>query len=136
MSNIIYPIPPTEIERSLELDIYARFMRHIRLIPHNREEIKILMGIQFVSDMTASSEAHVTKVLVDLGLRTPRFALPAEYLDYVDASMLRDGLEYGAPSASAKELVNYWASIGEDRFAGVKRQYTLLDEEIYVSLNH
>ena len=136
MTNIIYPIPSRDTGKALEMDIYARFMRHLRLIPHNREEIKILISIQFVSDMTASSEAHVSKVLVDSGLRAPRSAFPAEYLEYVDGSMMREGLEYGAPSNGAKELVSHWATIGEDQFAKFKRQYTLVDEEIYAGLNH
>jgi len=131
MSNIIYPILPSDAGKTLEMDIYARFMRHLRLIPHNREEIKILISIQFVSDMTASSEAHVSKVLVDLGLRAPRSAFPADYLAYTDASMMREGFEYGAPSQGIKDLVTHWSEIGEDKFAQFKRQYTLLDQDIY-----
>jgi hypothetical protein len=136
MTNIIYPIPPKEEGKTLEMDIYVRFMRHLRLIPHNRDEIKILSSIQFVSDMTGSSEAHVSKVLADLGLKASRLAFPAEFLDYADASMMRQGYEYGAPSQSTKDLVDHWVTIGEDQFAGFKRQYSLVDEEFYLGVNH
>ncbi len=136
MSNIIYPIPSTDSDKSIEMDVYTRFMRHLRLISYNRDEIKILMSIQFVADMTASSEAHVSKVLVDLGLRAPRLAFPAEYLDYVDAAMVRADSEFGAPSEAMKDLVSYWGSIGEDKFVSFKRQYSLLDESIYSGVNH
>lgn len=135
MSNIIYPVPPSETEKTLEMDIYVRFMRHLRLIPHSREEIKVLSSIQFVSDMTGSSEAHVSKVLSDLGLKAPRLAFPEEFLNYVDAAMMREGYEYGAPSHSTKDLVGYWAKIGEDQFAGFKRQYSLVDEEFYQGIH-
>ena len=133
---INYPIPPTDTSKHIEMDIYARFMRHIRLVPHNREEIKVLIAIQFVSDMTASSEAHVSKVLVELGLTGPRSAFPAEYLDYVDASMMREGFEYGAPSMHTKDLVDFWSANGEDKFAAYKRQYSLLNEEIYSGVHY
>lgn len=123
--RIVYPLPPEGQEQQMELDIYTRFMRHLRLIPHSREEIKILSAIQFVATMTANSEAHVTKILVDLGLRAPRFALPASYLDYADSAIVRSDQEFGAASNHLKDLDRHWADIGEQRFSAFQYQYSL-----------
>ena len=121
--RIIYPIAPQDLTKSLELDMYTHFMRHLRMIPHTREEVKILNAIEFVATMTASSEAHVTKVLIDLGLRAPRFALPASYLDYADSAILRHENSFGAANNSLKDLDAHWAVIGEQRFPAYQASF-------------
>ena len=130
-TKIILPLPPEGTGKDLEMDVYARFMRHIRLSPQSRMEIKILSSIQFVADMTANSEALVTKILVDLGLRAPRFALPADYLDFADQAITRDNHMPGSATNHLRDLNRHWVHIGEDPFAGVKKSYSILDESIY-----
>lgn len=127
--RIVYPLPPEEMSQQMEMDIYTRFMRHLRIIPHSRAEIKILSAIQFVATMTANSEAHVTKVLVDLGLRAPRFALPASYLDYADSAIVRSDQDFGAASNHLRDLDKHWAEIGEERFNAFQYQYALSGEK-------
>lgn len=118
------PVAP-EIGQDQEMEIYAFFMRHLRLVPNSRIEIKVLSAIQFTADVLDCSDAHVSRVLVDLGLRAPRMAFPADFLSYADAALMRSGWEVGGPSASLLALKTYWDTIGEDRFAAFRNEYSL-----------
>ena len=111
------------------MDIYARFMRHLRCVPNSRVEIKVLAAIQFTADMLDYSDAHVAKLLVELGLRAPRMAFPAEFLCFADQALMRECWEIGGPSSALLDLRDYWASVGEDRFAGMRCEFPLLVEE-------
>jgi len=124
----ILPLPPSHpATEKDEMAIYARFMRHLRHVPSSRMEIKILSAIQFAADMLDHSDAHVSKILVDLGLRAPRIAFPADFLGFIDQSMMRTGWDVGGPSGGMVDLKSFWDYIGEDRFAAFKVQYPLLD---------
>lgn len=127
-ASLILPLPPTEKEAVSEMDIYARFMRHLRMVPNSRPEIKVLSAIQFTADMMDIGDALVAKTLVDLGLRAPRRAYPAAYLDHIDRSLMRSGWDVGGPSASTLELKAYWDEIGEDPFAPFRREYPRVQE--------
>ncbi|MGE4312667.1 MAG: hypothetical protein AB7E85_00160 [Pseudobdellovibrionaceae bacterium] len=131
-SKIILPLPPEDpITQAMEMDVYAQFMRHLRHLNHSRMEVKILNSIDYVAHMTGNSEAHVTKILVDLGLRAPRFALPASYLDFADAAMVRTAYAL-APSQALRELEHHWEEIGDDRFAALRQQNWLrMDEDLF-----
>jgi hypothetical protein len=130
--SIVLPLPPTEKEAVSEMEIYARFMRHLRMVPNSRSEIKVLSAIQFTADMMDLGDALVAKTLVDLGLRAPRRAMPAAYLDHVDRSLMRSGWDVGGPSPSSLELKSHWDMIGEDPFAAFRREYTLVDVPVTV----
>lgn len=121
------PIPPAHVKKSdAEIEIYARFMRHLRHVPNNRVEIKVLSAIQFTADMTDNSDAHVAKVLVDYGLRAPRMAFPADFLRFADQSFARSTWAVGGPSRALLELRAHWESIGEDRFCAYRGEYSLV----------
>ena len=124
------PLPPTNKDATTEMEIYARFMRHLRMVPNSRAEIKVLSAIQFTADMMDIGDALVAKTLVDQGLRAPRRALPAAYLDHVDRSLMRSGWDVGGPSASTMELKGYWDKIGEDPFAPFRRDYPRVHEPV------
>jgi len=126
--KVEYPLPP-DLKESTEMEIYARFMRHLRMVPNSREEIKILSAIQFTADMVDVGDALVSKVLVDLGLRAPRKAFPASFLEHVDRSLMRTGWEIGGPSKSVLALKKHWDEIGEDQFAAFRRDYTVIEPE-------
>ena len=126
-SQIELPLPP-ETEDALAMDVYARFMRHLRQVPHSRVEIKVLSAIQFTANMMDYTDAQITKMLVDMGLRAGRDAFPADYLEFAYNSLMRTGWEVGGPSAGLLALQDYWDTTGEDKFAAFKRQYSLLDE--------
>lgn len=91
-------------------EIYSRFMGHLRHVPISRMEIKVLSALQFTADMMDCSDAHVSKVLVDMGLRAPRDAFPMEFLDYMDRAIMRSGWDIGAPSKGMVALRDQWFS--------------------------
>ncbi|MCC6598482.1 MAG: hypothetical protein IT559_06810 [Alphaproteobacteria bacterium] len=121
---ILLPLAP-DAEQDQEMEIYARFMRHLRLVPNSRMEIKALSAMQFTADLLNCSDAHVARVLVDLGLRAPRMAFPAEFLSYADGALMRSGWEVGGPSISLLALKNFWDENGEDKFAAFRGEYAV-----------
>lgn len=125
------PLPPQK-EQEAELEIYARFMRHLRHVPNSRMEIKVLSAIQFIADMLDYSDAHISKLLVEMGLRAPRMAFPAEYLRFADRALMRNEWAIGGPTPALLELKSYWDGIGEDRFAAFKGDFPLIAEDAYV----
>jgi len=131
-SNIILPLPPMAANANPEREIYARFMRHLRNVPNSCMQIKVLSAIQFTADMLDIGDSLVTKTLVDCGLRAPRKALPSDYLQFVDRSLMRSGWEVGGPSASAAELKAHWDKIGEDKFAAVRGKVPVATQTLFV----
>lgn len=129
--RVILPLPALDAEAA-DLEVYARFMRHLRMVPNSRMDIKILSAIQFTSDMMDLNDAIVAKALADMGLRAPRRAFPESYLEHVDRSMMRSGFEVGGPCKSALAVKEHWDKIGEDRFAAFNRQYSLAEEPLNV----
>lgn len=119
--RIHLPLPPAlELEARFEMEIYARFMRHLREVPNSRVEIKVLSAIQFTADMMDVGDALVAKTLVDLGLRAPRHAFPPAFLDFADRALQRTAWDLGGnPPTSIVELRDHWERIGENRFAGM-----------------
>lgn len=123
-SNVTLPLPP-KVEHDVDMAIYARFMRHLRNVPNSRMEIKVLSAVQFTADMMDHSDAHIAKVLVELGLRAPRMAFPADFLEFIDNAQLRQDWEIGSPTKGMLELKEHWDRTGEDKFAAFKRQYAI-----------
>lgn len=133
-SKTCLPLPPAESART-EMEIYARFMRHLRMVPNSEMDIKILSAIQFTADLLDIGDALVAKTLVDQGLRAPRKAYPASYLEFIDRSLMRTGWDVGGPTVSAAALKQHWDLIGEDKFAAVRHvdtQLPLPSETIFV----
>ncbi len=133
MEKVILPLPPenTDTQRD-EMEIYARFMRHIRHVPTSRMEIKILSAIQFTADMLDQSDALVAKTLVDLGLWAPRQAFPSEFLTFVDRSLQRTAWDCDGPSESIVALKGHWDRIGESRFIGnLPGEYVVFSETVF-----
>lgn len=115
--RITLPLPPTQSdEMRFEMEVYARFMRHLRLVPGTRMDIKILSSIQFTADMMDHGDALVARILVDMGLRAPRRAFPVAFIDFIDKSAQRFAAGLGTPAPAALMLRQHWDRIGEDRF--------------------
>lgn len=132
-AKIILPLLPEDQSGVVdEATIYSRFVRHLQMVPNSQPAIKVLSAIQFTADFLGYSDAHVSKVLVDLGLRATRQAFPAEFLNYVDAALPRGGWEIGGPSQSVQELASYWIAVGEDPFIAAKLGYPVLDVGVVV----
>ncbi len=124
-SEILLPLPPDRNADPQDMELYARFMRYLRHVPNSRMEIKILSAIQFTADMSGYSDAHIAKILVDMGLRAPRMAFPASFLEFADNALMRPAWAVGGPTPSLQELKAHWDRIGEDKFAAFKREYPL-----------
>lgn len=129
---IVLPVPSARECQSSDMDVLARFMRHLRHVPISRMEIKILSAIQFTADIMDHSDAHIAKVLVELGLRAPRSAFPAEFLTFCDRALMREDWAVGGPSQAMKALKTHWNETGEDKFESTKsvlnrEQYSLLE---------
>ena len=121
--------------RSEDRTIYKRFMSHLPCVPNTRIEIKVLSSIQFTADILGYSDAHISKVLVDLGLRASRAAFPISFLNYADNALIRTVWDIGAPSSALKELDIYWENHREERFTSLCAETRWLDEqESYQSL--
>jgi hypothetical protein len=133
-TKTILPLPPEDMKARSEMEIYARFMRHLRLVPNSRQEIKILSAIQFTADMLDISDALISKTLVDLGLRAPRESFPVEYLDFIDKTLLRSGWQVGGPTAGSAELKAHWDEIGEDKFAAYRREPVTIEQPMFVDV--
>ena len=130
--NIFLPLPPLDNAAKDVLEIYGRFMRHVRLAPNSNVYIKILSGIQFTADMMDLPDAYVAKTLADMGLRAPRKAFPESYLDHVDKSLMRHGWNVDEGAESSIDMRRFWDEIGEDKFASFKKDYDLLAEPLKV----
>lgn len=130
--NVFLPLPPLGGMETIELEVYARFMRHIRMVPNSNIDIKVLSAIQFTSDMMDLNDAVVSKILADMGLRAPRRAFPGSYLDHVDQSLMRSGWDVGGPCASSIDMKRFWDDIGEDKFAPFKKDYPRIEEHVRV----
>ncbi|HAJ89859.1 MAG TPA: hypothetical protein DCM27_02410 [Rhodospirillaceae bacterium] len=130
-SHILLPLPPMDVKAEFEMDVYVRFMRYLRQVPVSRHDIGVLTAIQYVADMMDMPDEHITKILVDLGLRAPRMAFPEVYLEVVDKISLREihDLNYG--SFALRELRHHWQAIREDKFAAFNRGYPSLVEGIF-----
>ena len=124
--TVTLPLPP-EVHESETMKVYARFMQHLRCVPNSRQEIKVLSAVQFTADMMDHSDAHIAKVLVELGLRAPRMAFPAEYLTFADQSLMRNGWEVGGLSQALLELREFWNRQGDDKFAAFRGDYPLVE---------
>ena len=134
-SGAVLPLPPRVAgisARADDMEIYVFFMRHLRHVPCSRAAIKVLSAIQFTADILDCSDAHVAKVLVELGLRTSRMAFPADFLRYVDAAMIREGWQVGGPTPALKELGTYWRAQGESPFAAVHDGFCLSGHAAFV----
>lgn len=123
--RIILPMMPETAAEALDMAVYIRFMRHLADVPNSRLEIKILHALQFTADVTGTDVAEVAMTLVNDGLRAPRLAFPAMFLEMADAALLRDCGAIGAANAALLDLRRHWDALGEDRWEAASRPYPL-----------
>lgn len=141
--RVILPMPPALADLGagqdtrFEMEIYARFMRHLRDVPNSRMEIKILSAIQFTADMLDIADALVAKTLVDLGLRAPRKAFPGAFLEFCDRCIMRktwDGNGVaGALPQTVMMLKDHWKATDEERFGPLPVHYAMFNESVFVN---
>lgn len=107
LSDYILPISSANRE-SFEAQICQRFLRSLREVFSGRMDLKILVSIRNVAQDMNCSEAHVSKILVDYGLRAPRSAFPQSFLKHIDEAMHMKPIMIGAASYSYKDLYDHW----------------------------
>jgi len=131
--HIMLPLPPPLGDnKEFEMEVYARFMRHLRHVPSSKTETKILSSIQFTSDMMHVGDALIAKTLLDLGLRAPRNAFPYPFLEFVDKTTQRGAFDYAPPPVSIVALKAHWDKIGECKFLGsLRTQYAVYKDGFY-----
>lgn len=132
--KVVLPVPPLAVGQDSDLEIYARFMRHLRMVPISRMEIKILSSIEFTADLLDLSDAHVAKVLIDLGLRAPEAAFPADFLIFAERCLRREGWVIGGPNDALRELGRYWAPKTSRQITALKSSIDYADPRILVSV--
>lgn len=91
--RVRFPLPPDAFhdDWAVDMDVYVRFMRAVRASVITKAEQKILVGITATATQMAQelSIEDVSSRLVGLGLRAPRGAFPAGFIDQVLASHTR-----------------------------------------------
>lgn len=90
-----------------ERGIYMAFIRSLREGMRRRMDVRILNAIYQAADLTGHSDAYVSRVLADMGLRASRLAFPGDFLDHVDATFLRER-PLGRVPASYVALRQHW----------------------------
>ncbi len=98
---------------SAEADICIRFLRHLSAVPSQNSCMKVLSSIQFVADLMGYSDAHISKILVELGLRAPSGAFPEAYIQHVDKTLNGAIWSSVGPSLALSELTRHWYDLGE-----------------------
>lgn len=114
-TSVILPCLP-ENTGAAEREIYMSFIRSLREGPSRRMEVRVLTAIHRAADATDNSDAYVSRVLADMGLMAPRLAFPGDFLDHVDANLMRDRKLHAVPP-SYTALAYHWSAIGEDLYA-------------------
>ncbi len=130
INKITLPYLEKDNTTEQQREIYSRFIGHMRHVPISRMEIKILSSIQFSADMMDSSDAYISKELVELGLRAPRIAFPIEFLDYADRALARHGFEIGAPSKAVQDLAKQWLVVNKQLKLSTFRHVHSIVEEL------
>lgn len=134
VESVILPLPPENLKDKTDMEIYARFMRHLRYVANSRMEVKVLSAIQFTADMMDVQDAQIARVLLDLGLRAPRLSFPLEFLEFADTARAREATEFGSAGETLQDLYAHWDQIGEDKFVACKREYKLIDEAVTTNM--
>jgi hypothetical protein len=113
--RIFLPLPPAiDAQFNFEMEVYARFMRHIRMVPNTSNEIKILSSIQFTADMMDHGDALVARILVDLGLRAPKRSFPQAYIHFIEGAARRAKLHHEELSVPVRSLIAHWEKCEEE----------------------
>ena len=109
-----YPLPPTVFDRFGEgLDLYVRFMRIVRASATTNVKAKILSAIQGAAIASGQGDGDASLLLIELGLRAPRAAFPAEFLERMDGALLRRAAGAQDLSPALRDLVIHWHDIGD-----------------------
>ena len=104
------PIPPSA--DSADYPYYQAFLHSMNRCEGRTIAGKIALSIEMTAELCQTSPAHIARVLVDCGLRAPRDAFPASFVEFIEtppnahASRPSGGFEL-----DAVELQDFWRSL-------------------------
>lgn len=107
-NSVSLPFVNFDIATEEEIDIYVNFTGHYRNTSHVEDQFKVLNAIQYVAVLMDHSDEYISRKLVEMGLRAPRYAFPMDFQSYFDRAMERIGQKIGAPSPEMLELFDHW----------------------------
>lgn len=112
MSHVRLPLPPGVFSPTwaVDMDVYVRFMRAMRGSIITKPEQKLLVAITTAATQMANEidESDVALTLVELGLRAPRGAFPASFVNRALDAHMRFVRRGGDFKESLKELLTLW----------------------------
>lgn len=105
------PVPPHASHP--DHDYYQAFVHVMNRLPHTMAiGAKLRTAIENTAEFMRTSPAHVARLLVDYGLRAPRQAFPASFLDYVDATRTpRHAVTRAVMDSDVVELKDFWQTL-------------------------
>lgn len=105
------PVPPSS--QHPDHEYYQAFVRTMNRLPRTMAiGLKLRTAIEKTADFMRTSPAHVARLLVDYGMRAPRAAFPASFLDFVDQTpQPRHAVERAALDSDVIELKDFWLSL-------------------------
>ena len=106
------PVPPSVFSTTwaVDMDVYVRFMRALRQSVITKPEQKVLVAVTTVATQMADEldEADVALTLVQLGLRMPRGAFPAAFVNRALDGHMRHVRRGGTFDPALSELLSKW----------------------------
>jgi hypothetical protein len=100
-----------EIKNKSEREIIQIFLN--RLAGVHTNDSNILNAIYKTADLTGNSDAFISKILIDNGLRADRGAFPDEFLQYIDHASYGQGQGLFAKMNNAyQSLCQFWNDNG------------------------
>lgn len=74
--------------------------------------MRVFAAIDIAAERMETSPAHISRVLVDCGLRAPRAAFPSDFLDFVDRCPVpRTSVQRAALGTGVIELKEFWDNL-------------------------
>jgi hypothetical protein len=111
----LYTMPVPPVENHPDHDYYQPFVRAMNRLPRQTATgEKLLSAIAQTATTMGTSESHVARLLVDYGLRAPRDAFPASFVEFVDRYPIpRNAVERAALDTDVIELKDFWTSLAQ-----------------------
>ena len=107
----IMPLPPEDGKFAHEC--YMTFMHHMNRAAGPGLDQRILSAISYTAKATDNSTAHISQLLVEMGLRAPKAAFPGDFISHITERLGRDAWMLGAPTANQMDLARIWQKTPE-----------------------
>ena len=112
-TRIILPLPPEHKDEKFEMEIYATFMRYLRVQTNQRYDFKIYGAIESTALFLRYETDIIAKTLVDLGLRAGPSAFPASFLSFCGKAIRNLGKNIKYCPQSILSLYRHWDHIAD-----------------------